>query len=67
MKIEDIKTLANQKPFRAFIIKLESGENVPVTSDTELLFPAKRPDTIYVFTNDAAWIFEAQAVSALQQ
>jgi hypothetical protein len=67
MKIEDIKTLTNRKPFRPFIIKLENGDAVPVTSDTELLFPKKRPDTVYVFAVNSSWIFDVEAVTALQE
>lgn len=66
MKIEHIKTLANRMPFRPFILKLENGDAVPITVDTELLFPRKEPNTVYVFTTDQNWIFEADAVSTLQ-
>jgi hypothetical protein len=68
MDIEQIKELANRTPFRPFVIVLESGQQIPVNSDTELLFPTKRPRTVYLFADDGAgWIFEMQAVSALNE
>jgi hypothetical protein len=67
MNIEDIKTRANRKPFRPFLIKLENGDAVPVTKDTELLFPRARPDTVYAFAANGSWIFEVQVVTALQE
>jgi hypothetical protein len=67
MNIEEIKKVANREPFRPFAIVLQSGHEIEVTTETELLFPKNRPNDVYVFANNGAgWIFEAQAVSALQ-
>jgi hypothetical protein len=66
--IEQIKGLAQRDPFRPFAILLDNGVEIPISDDTELLFPRNQPQTIYVFsTNGRAWIFEAKAVSALNQ
>jgi hypothetical protein len=66
--IDQIKSLAQRDPFRPFAILLDNGTEIPIGNDTELLFPRNQPQTIYVFsTNGRAWIFEAQAVSALNQ
>ncbi len=66
MNITHIKERMQRKPFRAFSIVLDSGDEIPVMSDTELIFPKSRPVTIYVFASDGTgWIFETQVVSAL--
>lgn len=66
MTIQQIKELAERKPFKPFVITLDSGRKIEVNRDTEFLFPKNRPDTIYVFASDGqGWIFEAEAVSAL--
>jgi hypothetical protein len=66
MTIESIKELAHRDPFRPFAIVLDSGTEIIIKADTELLFPRNRPETIYVFaSNGYGWIFEAQAVTAL--
>ncbi len=68
MTIEQIKERALRRPFRPFAIVLDNGVEIPINTDTELLFPRKRPQTIYVFADDhTGWIFEAQAVSALNE
>jgi hypothetical protein len=65
MNIEEIKNRANRQPFRSFVIKLENGDLVPVTSNSELLFPHTQPDLVIAFTNGGHWTFEAKAVSAI--
>jgi hypothetical protein len=68
MNIEQIKELAQRDPFRPFAILLDNGVEIPINSETEMLFPRKRPESVYVFAdNGKGWIFEARAVSALNE
>jgi hypothetical protein len=67
MKIEQIKALASREPFRQFAIVLASGHEIIVGQASELLFPPQRPELIMIFSENATWQFEAQAVTALQE
>jgi hypothetical protein len=67
MNIAEIKALAEREPFRRFAIVLASGHEIIVNDRKELLFPPQRPQLIFVFGNGATWLFEAAAVSALEQ
>lgn len=65
MNIEQIKGLAARQPFRPFVIKLENGDLVPVTDESELFFPKAKPNLVIAFSAGKSWTFEAEAVSAL--
>jgi hypothetical protein len=67
MKLAEIKALALREPFRPFVILLQSGNEIKVNSRFELLFPPQRPELIILFSEGETFVFEVQAVSALQQ
>jgi len=66
MHIKEIKALAKLEPFRRFAIVFDSGRELIVESDTELLFPKKQPNLVIAFASGSHWIFEAESVTALR-
>jgi hypothetical protein len=61
-----LKAKMRRQPFRAFIIKFQSGHQILVDADTELLFPRKRPELIIAFTeNGLMHEFEESAITRL--
>jgi hypothetical protein len=63
-----LKTKMRRQPFRAFIIEFQSGHQILVDADTELLFPRKRPELIIAFTeNGLMHEFEESAIARLTE
>jgi hypothetical protein len=61
-----LKTKMRREPFRAFIIEFQSGHQILIDADTEMLFPRKRPELIIAFTgNGLMHEFEAGAIARL--
>ena len=52
MTRQDIQNRLSREPFRPFIIELASGRHITVRGDYEVLFPRKRPETVFLFTED---------------
>ena len=61
-----LKTKMGRQPFRSFIIEFQSGHQILIDADTEVLFPRKRPELIIAFTgNGLMHEFEAEAIARL--
>lgn len=68
MSINEIKSLAERRPFRPFTIRFENGDVLNIIASTELLFPQNKRNTVLVFEfGGRMWIFDVEAVTALQQ
>ena len=52
MDKQDIQNRLNQEPFHPFIIKLASGRQITIDLDSEVYFPRRHPDRVFVFTED---------------
>jgi hypothetical protein len=52
MTINDLKSKLAREPFRPFTIELVSGRQIAIGTDSELLFPKKRPGLVIAFTAD---------------
>jgi hypothetical protein len=52
MTINDLKSKLAREPFRPFVIELARGRQIDINSETELLFPKKRPGLVIAFTAD---------------
>jgi hypothetical protein len=61
-----LKTKMGQQPFRPFIIEFQSGHQILIDGDSEVLFPRKRPELIIAFTDShSVHEFEAGAITRL--
>jgi hypothetical protein len=68
MKIQDLKAKLERHPFRPFIIELNSGSQILIDAESEILFPRKRPELVIVFTRDRIQHeFEDQAITRLAE
>jgi hypothetical protein len=45
-----LKTKMRREPFRPFIIEFQSGVTLLIDSETEMLFPKKRPELVITFS-----------------
>ena len=50
MNLDLLKTKMRREPFRPFVIELASGSSLMIDTETEILFPRKRPELVIVFT-----------------
>jgi len=66
MKIQDFKAKLERRPFRPFILELDSGSQILIDAKSEILFPRKRPELIIAFTGDGTQHeFEGEAIIRL--
>lgn len=55
-----------RQPFRAFIVEFQSGHQILIDAESEVLFPRKRPELIIALTADGLMHeFEASAIARL--
>jgi hypothetical protein len=52
MTIKELKTKLTREPLRPFAIKLASGRQIIINSETELFFPRRHPERVIAFTED---------------
>jgi len=65
-RIDLLKAKMRREPFRPFIIELQSGSQILVGADSEMLFPKKRPELVIAFSeNGLMHEFEASAILRL--
>ena len=66
VKIDEIKSLTERKPFRPFAIETTGGGQILIAESAYILFPARRPELVIAFTEDGRMhIFEHDAVVRL--
>ena len=62
----ELKAKLSKRPFRPFIIELDSGTQIAISQDSEVLLPRKRPALAIAFTEDGRQHeFEASAIVRL--
>jgi hypothetical protein len=52
MKLEQLKLMANQKPFRPFILETTGGNYIEVDKEGHVLFPPPDHELIVIFAAD---------------
>jgi hypothetical protein len=68
MKIEELKNLVGRKPFRPFTINLLNGDHIGIDAESNIYFPAPRPELVIAFTeNGRMHIFEDIGIVSLEE
>jgi hypothetical protein len=63
MKLSELKAKLQREPF---VINLQSGRQVAIGEDSEVLLPRRRPELVIVFTDDGLQHeFEVSAIVSL--
>ena len=64
--LDALKSKMRREPFRPFTIEFVSGATLRIDSETEMLFPKKRPELVIAFTEGGLQhTFEAIAINRL--
>jgi hypothetical protein len=67
MKLVDIKSQIERKPFRPFSIGTTGGVSLPVEENSDILFSPRRPDIIFVFDKGGTFaVLELDSVEILE-